>query len=240
MEKSTPAAAASLIRAELKVAFPGIVFQVRSDNKGGSSVRVSWIDGPVTEAVAAITGKYEMGHFDGMVDCYEYSNRRSDIPQVKFCFENREMSKAIEVAIKENICQKFGIAELNNKTAQEHFNAYPEQVIYRAFAEVDFSVCNAAGFPCAAAGALLAARDEAELARYATPAAPAAVETPAEAAIAKARAERIEAEQAEELKAYQAETEKTERALDKMAKLFADFGRAETAAELKIYQELTY
>ena len=34
--------------------------------------------------VRAITDKYTKGSFDGMTDSYDYSNRRDDLPQVKY------------------------------------------------------------------------------------------------------------------------------------------------------------
>jgi hypothetical protein len=51
---------AKQIRVELKKAFPGTKFSVRSKNySGGSSIRVEWTDGPTTKAVAAIANQYE-------------------------------------------------------------------------------------------------------------------------------------------------------------------------------------
>jgi hypothetical protein len=84
---------AKAIRAELKKEFSGIKFQVTSKSySGGNSVDVFWIDGPSTDSVRKVIGKYQYGHFDGMTDCYDYSNRRENIPQVKFVFANRRMS----------------------------------------------------------------------------------------------------------------------------------------------------
>jgi len=67
--------AAKAIRKELKAAFPGIKFRVRSHTySGGSSIDVNWINGPTEKQVAGYTAKYTNGHFDGMTDCYEYAN----------------------------------------------------------------------------------------------------------------------------------------------------------------------
>jgi hypothetical protein len=38
----------------------------------GSSIDIGWTDGPTDEQVAAVTGKYALGHFDGMTDSYHY------------------------------------------------------------------------------------------------------------------------------------------------------------------------
>lgn len=61
--------AAENIRRELKRAFPGFKFSVKSDH---DSVDVYWTDGPTTGQVQPIIGKYRAGSFDGMTDCYEY------------------------------------------------------------------------------------------------------------------------------------------------------------------------
>ena len=72
--------AASNIRRELRKAWPGVRFRVRSRSySGGNAVDIGWTDGPTTEPVKAITDKYQEGHFDGMVDCYEY-NRDAVFP----------------------------------------------------------------------------------------------------------------------------------------------------------------
>ena len=65
--------AAKNIRIELKRAFPGVKFSVKTSKfAGGDSIRVGWIDGPTTSQVDAIIGKYTGGHFDGMTDSYNY------------------------------------------------------------------------------------------------------------------------------------------------------------------------
>ncbi len=53
---------------------------------GGDSVRVNITNQPpaVVEQIKKLTNKYQYGHFDGMIDLYEYSNTRSDIPQTKY------------------------------------------------------------------------------------------------------------------------------------------------------------
>lgn len=65
--------AAKMIRAELKKKFPGVKFSVRSQSyAGGSSVNVSYTDGPAYKRVVAIVEAYEGASFDGMIDM-EYS-----------------------------------------------------------------------------------------------------------------------------------------------------------------------
>ncbi len=68
--------AAANIRKELKRRWPGIKFAVRCSSGSGGSINVSWQDGPRSAAVERITSKYSYGHFDGMIDSYEYKADR--------------------------------------------------------------------------------------------------------------------------------------------------------------------
>lgn len=61
--------AAENIRKELKKAFPGFKFSVKSDY---NSVDIRWSCGPTTRQVKEIVDKYKAGRFDGMSDIYEY------------------------------------------------------------------------------------------------------------------------------------------------------------------------
>lgn len=97
---STQAAAAKAIRKELKAAFPTVKFSVTSESFSmGDAVRISWTDGPMTKEVEAITGKYQYGHFNGMEDIYEHSNRRSDIPQTKYVQTSRHFSESVKAQV---------------------------------------------------------------------------------------------------------------------------------------------
>ena len=97
--KTEAARAAAQIRKELKAA--GIKARVTSKSYSmGSSVNVNLADElPATAAaVRAALCKYEYGHFDGMTDIYEISNRNDDLPQVKFVFVNNNFSDEIKQA----------------------------------------------------------------------------------------------------------------------------------------------
>lgn len=60
---------AKWIRKALKEAFPSAKFSVRSSTyAGGSSIRVTWTDGPNQKAVEKIAGKFAGSYFDGMTD----------------------------------------------------------------------------------------------------------------------------------------------------------------------------
>ena len=44
--------------------------------------------------IKAYCNQFQYGHFDGMTDCYEYSNNRDDLPQAKFVFVNNGRTDA--------------------------------------------------------------------------------------------------------------------------------------------------
>lgn len=97
-------AAAKNMRIELKAAFPGVKFAVRSERySGGDSINVGWTDGPTSEQVESIIKRYQGGSFDGMTDCYNYERDAwtDAFGDAKYVFANRNYSdKAIESAIR--------------------------------------------------------------------------------------------------------------------------------------------
>lgn len=100
---SDHAAAAKLIRAKLKQ--HSIKASVRSKSyAGGNSVDVN-IEQDILPAtkreIESFCNRFQMGHFDGMTDCYEYSNRSDDFPQVKFVFVRVNYSEEIIQAAKD-------------------------------------------------------------------------------------------------------------------------------------------
>lgn len=61
--------AAAMCRARLKAVFPATKFSVRSSNyAGGSSVNITWTDGPTAKAVRNEVEEYGGAGFDGMID----------------------------------------------------------------------------------------------------------------------------------------------------------------------------
>jgi hypothetical protein len=92
--------AARLIRKDLKRAFPSTTFRVRiSRYSGGSSIDVTWTDGPTRALVKPITDYYQGHDFDGMQDL---QTSRDPITvegqQVRtgcYVFEHRELSDAL-------------------------------------------------------------------------------------------------------------------------------------------------
>jgi hypothetical protein len=105
------ALAAGNIRAELKKAFPGIKFSVRSKTfSGGDSIDVSWIDGPLTSQVENIARKYSAGSFNGMEDIYEYSKSAwtAVFGDAKYVHCARSHgAEALKEAVRE-VCMQYG------------------------------------------------------------------------------------------------------------------------------------
>ena len=67
---------AKLIRKHLKKNFAGVKFSVRiSRYSGGSSVDISWTDGPTTKQVEAVTGPFQGNRFDGMIDLQYHASQ---------------------------------------------------------------------------------------------------------------------------------------------------------------------
>ena len=90
---------AANIRKELKAAFPKTKFSVTCDH--GSSIDISWTDGPISDEVQKIGDKYRIGSFDGMADCYEY--KRSNFTDVfggaQYVFTRRSVSKELTIKV---------------------------------------------------------------------------------------------------------------------------------------------
>jgi hypothetical protein len=103
---------AANIRQELKRAFPGIKFSVRSDvYSGGDSIDIRWAMGPTRAEVEAITGKYQEGSFNCMEDIYE--NDKDDIwtplfGGAKYVSASREDGEAYNI-IAGHLCDIFNI-----------------------------------------------------------------------------------------------------------------------------------
>jgi len=95
--QSNQAQVAKLCRQYLKS--QGIKCSVTSKGySGGDSVNVTVYDQcpEVMKSIESQFHQYEYGHFDGMTDCYEYSNTNGNIPQTKFLFIHNSISDALE------------------------------------------------------------------------------------------------------------------------------------------------
>jgi hypothetical protein len=145
---STHAATAKAIRIELKKNFPSTVFSVQSDSfVGGNSVSIEWVNGLTNDNVTDITAKYQYGHFDCMTDFYDHTNRRNDIPQVKYVQTRREVSEDIRLQIFEE-CKKTYDGWANLKSLDENNLDFKDQwgvwsardYIYRLMVGVDLTM----------------------------------------------------------------------------------------------------
>ena len=94
---------AKLIRREVKHYFPNVKFSVRSHlYLGGSSINVSWTDGPTSSEVDVIVKRFQGASFDGQIDLKSYHNsfvvlEGSTLPievhyGADFVFTNRDLS----------------------------------------------------------------------------------------------------------------------------------------------------
>ncbi|QIE29810.1 LPD29 domain-containing protein [Caballeronia sp. SBC2] len=81
----TCAETAKLVRQSLKEAFPGVKFSVRSSTySGGTSIDVSWINGPNAVQVESITKGFRAAYFDGSIDYQGSIHHMMDGEQVRF------------------------------------------------------------------------------------------------------------------------------------------------------------
>ena len=130
-----------MIRKELKALLPGTKFSVTSDTYSmGNSVDVTCEDLPpfIAEKVRGIIAKYQMGKFNGMTDCYEFTNRNDNLPQVKYAGLNNRPSEAMNAAIFRHIKQTYH--GLDGLTLDNMFNffsneldCYASQIVHQMF-----------------------------------------------------------------------------------------------------------
>lgn len=134
--ESTHADAAKMIRQALKNEFPGVKFGVKSSSySGGNSVDIGYEDGPTTAKVEDVVKRFQMGHFDGMQDYYDYSNRDDSIPQVKFVMVARKPSAQTKEQIKMELAKKWGISDPDDKTEwSEKMGEFgADRLVYKEF-----------------------------------------------------------------------------------------------------------
>ena len=108
---SGPVVAAKNLRVELKRAFPGISFSVRTSKySGGNSIDISWTDGPTTQQVDKIANKYSGGTFDGMTDCYNYKSSpwTKVFGKAKYVHSHRHYSDNTVLSIARLVRSKLG------------------------------------------------------------------------------------------------------------------------------------
>lgn len=120
---------AKMVRKVLKKNFAGQKFSVRSDRyAGGSSIRVSWIDGPTEKEVSAVAGWLHGSTFDGMIDLKSYHDTVLDTGEEvrlgnDFIFFDRESSDEAKAAMAKKIEAVIGEPFDKNKRYKA-FNDY--------------------------------------------------------------------------------------------------------------------
>jgi len=129
------ARAAAAIKAELKAL--GIKASVKSENYSmGNSVSVTVTDQPpaMLEQIKTLCRKYQYGHFDGMTDCYEYTNRRDDLPQSQYVSVNHKMTPDYVQTLIDKVNARYGLA-----VTFEEYEYRPWAIKFRsAFGARDF------------------------------------------------------------------------------------------------------
>lgn len=138
---SIHAQAAAAIRKNLKA--QGIAGRVNSESYSmGSSVNVYVQDLNPAQyaAVKEFADQYQYGDFDGMQDLYNYSNVKSDLPQVKYVFVNNRISDEMRQKIWDFALGFYAGIEGAPADAQQasnfriaDWNMYGDQLINRLF-----------------------------------------------------------------------------------------------------------
>ena len=136
---TTAALAAAKIRKELKQ--HGISAKVRSSHFSmGDAVDVTIYDQlpAARKKIEAYCDQYQYGHFNGMQDLYEYSNNRTDIPQVKYVSVACEYSDSLKQAAYEATRAYYpGFDEAPESYADAHnfrnerFGEYADTMVYQ-------------------------------------------------------------------------------------------------------------
>jgi hypothetical protein len=115
---------AKLIRAALKESFPGVKFSVKSSSySGGSSIRVSWTDGPSAAMVESVAGVFKGSYFDGQTDykgnVYAIVDGKmtSFGPDYIFC-ERQHSDEAVARAIAQ-VGRKYGADAIEGATVAD-------------------------------------------------------------------------------------------------------------------------
>jgi hypothetical protein len=136
--KTEHAQVAKIIRGILKKSYPKTKFSVTSKSfAGGDSVRIDWEDGPTFEEIQAIGDKYQAGHFNGMIDLYEYNHNKSGLT-VKYVLCQRSMSDKVRADVRADIEKKYGIDLSDDKAVFDKFHCWPDTLIYRESRERTF------------------------------------------------------------------------------------------------------
>lgn len=122
---------AKLVRAKLKATYPTVKFSVKSERyAGGSSIDVSWVDGPTTKETEALIGMYHGATFDGMIDLKSHHDTTDpDTGELvhygnDYIFCHRSYSKDALESIWQSTCEKYGVSPDKATLKNEHDHWY--------------------------------------------------------------------------------------------------------------------
>lgn len=114
---------AKLLRKALKESFPGVKFSVRSKSySGGSSISVSYVDGPSVGLVESVAKMFEGAYFDGMIDYKGSVNHRLNGEDVRllcdFVFVSREYSDELRGKVGKRALKKYAGMDVDASDAE--------------------------------------------------------------------------------------------------------------------------
>ena len=124
-EKTTVSECVKCIKELLKLKFPFIIFGIKTSNTiEGSSINITWTDGPTHNKIEELIGKYRLGEFDRNKNLYISSNFNKNIHQVNYITCKRimsnnaflEMTKQLKNNKSINIYDLFKDTELYSKS----------------------------------------------------------------------------------------------------------------------------
>lgn len=115
------------VRRQLKAAFPGTKFSVKSTY---DSLSVTWTDGPTTAQVKAITMPYKAGYYDGGEDMYQFERSpwSSVFGSVKYIDNTRKHSVEAMTAAVQNAHKSGGFPLAEVKVSEWDGHAYVERL----------------------------------------------------------------------------------------------------------------
>lgn len=140
--KTEAAQVASIIKNELKAKFPGTKFSVKSETySGGDSVNVYYAmtdeTSPKRATIEAIVNKYQAGHFNGMEDIYEYTNK-TEGKTVKYAFVNVD-TRILEEKYKQAFLDSYGLTAFDDAVIMPKLGMWKEQALHRYITNVVLS-----------------------------------------------------------------------------------------------------
>jgi hypothetical protein len=126
---------ASILRGELKRAFAGVTFRVRTSKYSmGSSVNINWTDGPLTADVDAVIARYKCEGFDGMTDSRTNSGpiRLEDgrlMRVTSFIFTTRTTSPELRARVTAWFDRRFGGGFSGDREQEIHRYSWRAQIV---------------------------------------------------------------------------------------------------------------